>query len=511
LGKSRREIPLIFYQKRQTKENTNIILKISMKMKRFKFSKLWVMAAGLLVTIVLSLLGHGGHEHAVFATAAAVTLTEEEKQGMNENEVKVLLAMKKIAAQMAEDSVKGLVPPEAMKQAIKDMIASGDQEAVKALKADIEKLENALKAQGTELTKLKTTPTSETPVSFEDAWKKNLAAIRKIRETGQGFKRFYFGDVEPDSKDENETKENIVTGLKGFTTKVAGITSIANSTSSTPTQITNPYSPFPYQIPDIVAVRRNPNFALNYVDLGNTSSFVMTWQEEGNSEGDAAITAEGALKILQDKKFTDRITKAKKIAGHVIITEEMEQDAPRTATAVRRLFQENVMRKYDDQVWADIVAIAPGYTSTALDDQIDQADDYAAIGAAFAQLESLNAIPEIVCINPADAWRMKLTKGTDGHYVIPPFAVGDRQFENVKVVKSNKVAAGNFLVAEISKYKVDEYKPFSLRVGWQNDDFVKNQFTIVGEVRFHSYVATNDLVGFCYAAFATVKAQIEKP
>jgi HK97 family phage major capsid protein len=482
-----------------------------MNMKRFKFSKLWVMAAGLLVTILLFVLGHGGHEHAALATATAITLTEEEKKDMNENEIKVLLAMKKIAKQMADDSAKGLVTPEQMQQAVKDLISSGSKEAVKALKDDIEKLETALKAQGTELAKLKEPAASETYSTFEDAWKKNLKEIKKIRSQGVGFKRFYFGDVDEESFDDGETKENIVTGIKSFATKVPGVTSVTNVTSSTPAQITNPYSPFPYQIPEIVAVRRNPNFALNYVDYGSTNSAVMTWTEEGNSEGDAAITAEGALKPLQDKKFTDRLTKAKKIAGYVAITEEMENDTPRIATAVRRLFQENVMRKYDDQVWADIIAIAPGYTSTALDDQIDQADDYAAIGAAFAQLESLNANPDTIAINPADSWRMKLTKGSDGHYVLPPFAVGDTQFEGVKVVKSNKVAAGNFLVAELLKYKVDEYKPFSLRVGFQNDDLTRNQFTIVGEVRFHSYVATNDLVGFCYAQFATVKAQIEKP
>jgi HK97 family phage major capsid protein len=482
--------------------------------KGIKVNRWMLFCAMALLTALLYLFGGNQHPGEVLAEvgAGAIVLTEEEKAGMTEAEQKMMIAVKKLINHNVEDAKKGLITSTQLQAQIKELKDGLTTQEIKALKDEITKMEGILKTQGTELNALRERGGEvDKGLSFEEAWESNLEAIKEIRANGQGFKRFYFGEVKAEKdKDGNDKKKKYVDGINRMF-KVAGVTSVANSTASSPTQVTNPYSPFPQQLPEIIGVRRNPNFATNYVDVGSTNAAVLTWTEEGNSEGDAAITTEGNVKPLQDKKFIDRISKYKKMAGHIIVTEEMEEDTPRIATSVRRLFQENVMRKYDDQVWADIIAVAPGYTSTALDDQIDNADDYAAIGAAFCQLENLNAYPDTICINPSDKWRMKLQKGTDGHYVLPPFVVGDRTFDSVRVVTSNKVAAGNFLVAEMNKYKVDIYKSFSLRVGWQNDDLVKNQFTIVGEIKFHSYVATNDLVGFCYAQFATVKAAIEKP
>lgn len=476
-----------------------------------------LMATAAIITVLLFLFGGHAHAGEVLATApVAITLTEEEKTGFTEAEQKMLLAVKKLMAVKGDEFKSGLIDTKGLNDAIKEMKDGLTTVEIKALKDEIEKLQGIMKTQGLAMKTLQETGTGGADgTSFEEAWETNLESIKDIRATGQGFKRFYLGDYVPEKKEDGTVKakpKNSVDGIKSIFRKAAGITSVANSTASSPSSVTNPYSPFPTQLPDIIAVRRNPNLALNFVDRGTTNSAVMTWTEEGNSEGDAAITAEGVLKPLQDKKFVDRITKAKKIAGHIIVTEEMENDTPRIATAVRRLFEENVMRKYDDQVYADIIAAVGGYVSTALDDQIDNADDYAAIGAAICQLQTLNAVADLVVLNPADKWRMRLTKSTgDGQYLLPPFTVGDQTFDGISVVTSNKVAAGNFLVGESKTYKVDEYKPFSLRVGWQNDDFVKNQFTIVGEIRFHSYIATNDLVAWCYTSFATVKAQIEKP
>ena len=481
--------------------------------KGFKMNRWLLLGIIAFITAMLYLIGgHQPHPGEVLAEVATITLTDQEKAGFSEGEQKMLLAVKKLMKAQEDGFKKGITTSVELTAAIKEMKDGLTTVEIKALQDEITKLEGILKTQGTELNAIKERGGDvDKGLSFEEAWESNIEAIKEIRANGQGFKKFYFGEVKADKgPDGKEKAKKYVDGINRMF-KVAGVTSVANSTASSPTQVTNPYSPFPQQLPDIIGVRRNPNFATNYVDVGSTNSAVLTWTEEGTSEGDAAITAEGNVKPLQDKKFIDRLSKAKKIAGHIILTEEMEDDTPRIATAVRRLFEENVMRKYDDQVWADIIAVAPGYTSTALDDQIDNADDYAAIGAAFCQLENLNAYPDTICINPSDKWRMKLQKGTDGHYVTPPFVVGDRTFEGVRVVVSNKVAAGNFLVAEMNKYKVDIYKSYSLRAGMQNDDLVRNQMTLVGEIRFHSYVATNDLVGFCYAAFATVKAAIEKP
>lgn len=495
-----------------------------MKTRNFKLNKILLIGLALFVTAGLFLFGQhgtsGATESISMAATAAITLTDAEKDGFSETEQKVILAMKKMTHQYQDELKKGLWTETEVRAAIKEMKDGLTTSEIKSLTDEIKKLEDAAKEQGKALKALQELEGKEELYSFEKAWEENVGELQNIREQGSGFKTFYFGDFDPkkakkaagddDDQEGKNGKKNYVTGIKTLYRKNAGVTSYANSTSSNPAQITNPYSPFPGWSADVVAVRRNPNFILNYIDLGSTNSARWGWTEEGNSEGDAAVTAEGSVNPLQDKKFIDRTSNAKRVSGMITITEEMDEDTPRIATAVRRLFEQNVMRKYDDQVYADLIGVAPGYTLTALNDQIANADTYAAIGAAITQVMSLNGLPDLIALNPADKWKMRLTKGTDGQYVLPPFKLGENTYDGMNVVLSNKVAPGYFLVGESKTYKVDEYKAYSLRVGWNADDFSKNQYSAVGEIRFHSYIATNDLVAWCYASFATVLAAIEK-
>ena len=44
-----------------------------------------------------------------------------------------------------------------------------------------------------------------------------------------------------------------------------------------------------------------------------------------------------------------------------------------------------------------------------------------------------------------------------------------------------------------------------------NDDFIKNQFVILGESRFHAFVKKLDEQAFIYDDIATIKTAITKP
>lgn len=482
-------------------------------MKHIKLNRYLVMALGMLIAVALFAFGKSAVDHhsgIAMATAGAVVLTAEEKEGFSDQEQKVILAVKKQVTVMKEDLAKGGCSVEYVTGQLKDLKEGLTTKEIKELKDELSKLDDICKAQGLKLKAIEENGGSQdNGMSFVEMWKKHLPDFKEIRAAGTGQKTIFFGNYAP--TDESE-KKHAITGVTSlFAQKTAGATSVTNNMTSSPTDDTNPYSPFPIHTGEVIAIRRNPNLALNIVDVGSTTNASISWSEEGGGEGDAEVTAEGATKTLQDKDFVTRRSDAVKVAGRVTITEEMEDDAPRIATAVRRLFEENVTRKWDDKIYADIIAAAPGYTLTSLDDQVDNADDYAAIGAAICQIENGNGTADTIVLNPADKWKMRLIKGSDGHYIAPPFTVGNQTYDGIRVIISNKVSAGYFLVGEGKTYKVDIYKPYNVRVGFSTGDFEKNQFSLVGEVRFHSYIATNDLACWVYAAFATVKAAIEKP
>ena len=63
----------------------------------------------------------------------------------------------------------------------------------------------------------------------------------------------------------------------------------------------------------------------------------------------------------------------------------------------------------------------------------------------------------------------------------------------------------------MSKYNTTNYMPYTVKIGWVNDDFIKNQFVILAESRFHAFVKKLDEQAFIYDDIATIKTAITKP
>jgi hypothetical protein len=79
------------------------------------------------------------------------------------------------------------------------------------------------------------------------------------------------------------------------------------------------------------------------------------------------------------------------------------------------------------------------------------------------------------------------------------------------IVPDEFVPVGKILVADMSKYNTTDYMGYTVKIGYVNDDFIKNQFVILGESRFHAFVKKLDEQAFVYDTIATVKTAITKP
>lgn len=390
---------------------------------------------------------------------------------------------------------------EGLKSEIKDLETRLNQAAKSAMKTeDFEKfkseeiakiqekldtlatMEESIKEMGTKLNagleNLKQKPGRKT---IEDVISANIDKIKGLKKDGRGVIEFTLGEL-----------------------KAAGITSIGGSIAAMDSPPDSPYAPgLEGTSLELFGIMRDPAYILGKVDIGRTNSSRLAWINEILYEGAPVVTAEGVAKPLVEHTFKVELSTAKKVPAYVVITEEFEEDVPALATAVRRMLSEDVLRAWDSLVQADVIAIAPGYTINGLDGAIAEANNWDALRAMWAQVVTNNFQPNSVGINPVTGAILDCTKNLEGTYLRPSFA------NNWDITEANKVAAGNAFVGDLSQYKVDIYKDLTIKIGWINDDFIKNQFCVLAEIRYHSYISDARKAAIVYDSLADVIAEID--
>jgi hypothetical protein len=287
--------------------------------------------------------------------------------------------------------------------------------------------------------------------------------------------------------------------------KAAGVTSIGSSVVDQSTPPGSPYLPgIGGAELELFEILRNPNFITSRVDLGRTDRSLLAWANEIEYLGAPAEVEEGGQKPLTQHKFQVEMSKAKKMAAYIEITEEFDQDLPGFGTNVRRLLREDVIRGWDDAIQAAVIAAATPFGITGLNGMVDDPDLWLAQYAMLAQVKHLNFMPNTVAINALTDVAVQAQKNSDGTYLLPPF----REEIQRLTVQANKVATGYALAGDLRQYKVDIYKEFVLRVGWINDQFIHNKFCVLGEMRYHRYISDSRKKAIVYDQLARVQTVI---
>lgn len=251
-----------------------------------------------------------------------------------------------------------------------------------------------------------------------------------------------------------------------------------------------------------------------------------TWLEEGDIEGAFAIVAEGGLKPLVSAELVRNISKYRKVAGKRVYTEEFAKFRQEVYNIIEDILNDKLLRDYADILTVDLLTWAGAYVSSALDAQFDEPTDYHAIAAAAAQIEALNFVPDLLVLNPQDKWRIGMQQGTDGHFFINIPMInpsGQVQMLGFRVVTSNKITAGTFLLGESGLYKIED-EPITVRLGYGvtitkdganvtdvQSDVDHNRFRIIAELFFHDYVATNHTGAFVEGDFDDIKTALTAP
>lgn len=294
---------------------------------------------------------------------------------------------------------------------------------------------------------------------------------------------------------------------------------------------TNPVAP-----PNLVGVQMAPPTRVNLrstivnslVTNFSTSLAAYPYTESVPKDGNYAFVAEGTAKPEIDFKIETRYATPVKAAAWMHLTEESVQDIPGLQSiATGFLRDKHDIHKQRGLLFGDGTAPNPkGATlygrafvagSMALSVRFTNIMDV--VNAAITDIytthnyqDEMPYMASLVLINPVDFFLQFVSaKDERGLPLYPTASLFNRvDIGGVTIMPEEMIPAGKIFVADISKMNVSDYLGYTIKIGWINDDLIKNQFVILGESRFHAFVRKLDQQAFIYDNIATIKTAITK-
>lgn len=376
-------------------------------------------------------------------------IAEKISKGVQEAEQRINAA--------ADEFRKGLMTAEQFEQ----HKTAGAAEAQKLLD-QLHEMRESMKLQSDAIDDIK----GQAPVKVQAKSIKEFVAaqtdkLKQLRSAGVGFIEFTHEDL-----------------------KAAGVTSIAGTVDPS-----SPYLPgisdTPLELFDIV---RDANFMINRVDVANTTSPLLAWVNELEMEGTVGMNIpESGLKPLIQHKYRVDTSKPKKAAAHMVITEEFAEDVEQLYNDMRTVLQADVIRAFDDQIQYDVFDKATPWNLDGLLDDIQDANLWDAVYALLTQPGVYNFDPNTIAYNWMTNAKVNMGKDNTAAYLLPPFLAEINRL----LVRANKIPTNSAIAGDLKQYRVRILKGYTFKMGWINEQFIHNEFSILGEIRYHSFISDN--------------------
>lgn len=382
-----------------------------------------------------------------------------------------------------------------------------------ASKEELEKCTKALEEQSDVIQEFMSDQEEKRITSMEDkftAWlTENREEIKRISKSGNGVIEFnpFADSIKADKESQNKA--------------VGDVSTASGSDIGTPPHVLHA------QLGSFNL--RNDNDLLSLCTTTNTNSAALTYTEMLPKDGSYAFVGEGLEKPQIDFEWETRFETPKKIAAYEILTEEAMTDFARMDSVAREY-----LRKQHDLYKVNSVYFGLGTGVTATGATVygrtfvagDMADELTngtanimdVINACITDIYvTTNFTNEehykanVAMISPVDYFlNFVAAKDGNGLPLYPSASLFNQvQIGGITIRPWTKIPAGKIFVADMSKYNIVNYIPFSIRIGWINDQFIENKFTMLGESRFYAFVKNLDQNAFIYDDIATVVVAIE--
>jgi len=259
-------------------------------------------------------------------------------------------------------------------------------------------------------------------------------------------------------------------------------------------------------------VRRAP-FLRQIVNAGVTLSKYITYIEQANIQGGADMTAEGADKSQSSFDLVERQAVTQKITAFIKVSKEMISDLPFMQREINTELMELVALKLDAQILSgdgtgnNLVGILENATPWAVGSfagQVAIPNQLDVLRVAIAQIETALFQPNYIVMHPTDVAKFDVTKTVYGEYTQPMIYTdlnGVKRYNGIEIIVNTGIDVDTFLVGDFTKSNLRVREEMNIQVGFVNDDFTKNLFTVLCEARATHYVKTNHYGAFVAGNF----------
>ena len=385
--------------------------------------------------------------------------------------------------------------PEALTKAVEEMGAL--KTALDTAKAENTRIEKIVKEQGVKITKLG-----------------EAGGVM-----GQSFKQEVDKFIE-DNFDKIKSIKATGSGMVEFVSKVVGNITTATGVNTNPPNLTGT------QQAPLSNVNLRGAELLGLTSNISTSLAAYPYTEAKPKDGDYTFVAEGALKPQTDFVWETRYAQPVKTAAWIRLTDESIQDVVGLQSVANDfLRKKHDLKKQSGILFGDGVAPNPkgatlygrAFTAGALANAVKNPNIMDVINAGVTDIytthnyeDEVSFMPSLCVVNPADFYiQFVSAKNTDGNPLYPTASLFNQvNIGGLTIIPERSIPAGKIFIADMSKYNTTNYIGYTVKIGYVNDDFIRNQFVILGESRFHAFVKNLDEQAFIYDDIATIKTAI---
>lgn len=286
--------------------------------------------------------------------------------------------------------------------------------------------------------------------------------------------------------------------------------------------------------PSITGVQQAPLSNINLRDFDvtslttnvSTSLAAYPYTEAIPKDGDYSFLSEGAVKPQMDFTWETNYAKPVKAAAWIRLTDESVQDVTGLQSVANDLLRKkHNLKKSNGILFGDGVSPNPKgatvygrtFVAGAMATSIVKPNFMDIVNACITDIstthnyqDEMPYMANLVMVNPIDFYKeLVAAKDENGLPLYPSASLFNTVvIGGVTIIPEETIPSGKIFVCDMSKYNTTNYVPYTVQIGWVNDDFIKNQFVILGESRFHAFVKKLDEQAFIYDDIATVKTAI---